>query len=231
MMTVSVGFYKKIKQWIFAEGTDQVLFRPFHTNGNPYKSRVFLVSAHATPLLKVEENSEQVFIDALVNADLLEELYSPQFTTASREVKGSQQFADWMNESYSEKIVCTSINTYQTNDVKELKVLKKADPVNYQRGIDVFTEVIDEFQPDVIVLQGSATVEQFKARYAENLIVYHPEMTKVQDLENAGPFAEMYYKNGRVVKIFATRSMAYFGKDGSTFDTFKWKLQEVLGDS
>lgn len=230
-MTVSLGFFKKIKQWILAEGTDQVLFRPFQTNGNPYKSSVFLVSAHATPLLKVEENSEQVFIDALVNADLLEELYSAQFAKASREVKGSRQFANWMNESYGENIVCTSINTYQINDAKELKVLKKEDLVNYQRGIDIFTEVVDEFQPDVIILQGAAAVEQFKALYAEHLFVYHPEVTKVQDLENTGSFAEMYYKDGKVVKIFATRSMAYFGKDGSAFGAFKGKLQEVLGDS
>lgn len=230
-MTVSLGFYKKIKQWIIAEGTDQVLFRPFQTNGNPYKSRVFLVSAYATPVLKVEENSEQVFIDALVNADLLEELYSPQFAKASREVKGSRQFAAWMNEAHGENIVSTSINTYQINDAKELKAVKKEDPVNYQRGIDIFTEVVNEFQPDVIILQGSAAVEQFKALYTEHLVVFHPEMTKVQELENAGPFAEIYYKNGRVVKIFATRSMSYFGKDGSAFGAFKEKLQEVLGDS
>ena len=227
-MTVSTGFYKKIYSWVTREGTEQVLFRPFQSNGNPYKSRVFLVGATMSPLLKVEENSVKLFADALVNEDLLEDLYHAELLAASREYKGSVQFAKWLHEQYGEQVVFTSVNAYQTNDVKELKHLKKEDPTQYDRGIEIFKEVLTEFQPEIIILQGATAVEQFKSLYEEHLVAYNPAVTKIQDLENEGAFAEMFYTNGEMVKIFATRSMSYFGKNGETFENFKGELGQIL---
>lgn len=87
---------------------------------------------------------------------------------------------------------------------------------------------MDEFQPEIIVLQGTAAYEQFKARYAGRLAIFNEDVTKVQLLEQAGPFAEMVYEDGKKVSIFVTRSMSYFGKDGSKFEQFKENLAKIL---
>lgn len=227
-MTVSVGFYKKIIKWVLDEGTDNVVFRPFLTNGNPYKSRVLLVGQSANPVLKVEQGSESVFVEALVNEDLLDDLYRAELLAASREYKGSVQFLKWYEKMYGENVILTSLNTYQTDSVKELKALQRQDEVNYNKGVKIFKEVIEEFEPEIIILQGAATVEQFKVLYSVNLILLNSTVTKIQELEELGPFAEMFYENGKVVKVFATRSMAYFGKSGESFGMFKEKLEETL---
>ncbi|MEK4228055.1 RNA 2'-phosphotransferase [Solibacillus sp. FSL H8-0538] len=228
-MTVSLGFYKIIYNWVTEEGTERALFKPFQINGNPYKSRVFLVGMNPNPVLIVEENSTGIFADALVDMELLHDLYRPQLAQAPREFKGSMQFAAWMKEQFGEDIVLTSVNAYQTNVAKELKVIKNTDPTNYERGMDIFKEVVDEFQPEIIILQGTAALEQFKSLYYETLIVDDSSIPlKVQELENVGVFAEMYYSNGNNVKILAVRSMAYFGKDGTSFEKFKKNLSELL---
>ena len=87
-MPISVGFYKKLYQWLMDTNEQHVKFRPFLTKENPYKSRVFLVSQHAVPYFHVEDASEKVFAEALVNRALFEELYSSELQAAPREFQG-----------------------------------------------------------------------------------------------------------------------------------------------
>lgn len=210
------------------EAKNEVLYRPFIMDGNPYKSRVFLVGSNAIPFFKVEQGDEKSFADALLNQDLLEDLYDRDIHDAPREFKGSLHFAKWLQKEFNETAVYTSLNTYQVESADELKVVKKENRQAFARGQGIFDEVLNEFQPEIIVLQGTAALNQFKEMYAERLVIYNPTITKVQQLEVEGPFAEMLDQNGKKVFIFATRSMSYFGKDGSKFEDFKNKIREFL---
>lgn len=226
-MPISVGFYKKIYQWLIDETKTGVAFRPFITNGNPYKSRIFLVSSNATPLFNVEVNSVEIFAEALVNRALLKDIYHHELVATSREFKGALQFEQWL-EQYNEPVILTALNAYQLENTADAKRAKKEDAANFERGQEIFKEVLEEFQPEIIVLQGTTTLNQFKSMYAENLVIYNPTLTKVQLLETEGPFAELHYVTGKKALIFATRSMSYFGKDGSSFEQFKEKLVKNL---
>lgn len=227
-MPISKGFYKKVYPWLKGEDSKDVLYRPFLTKGNPYKSRIFLVSSHAVPLFKVEDRSEQTFAESLVNRELFQDLYLSEIKGAPREFKGSLQFENWLEKQHHEPLIYTSLNTYQLESADEAKVAKKEDTANFERGNLIFKEVMDEFQPEIIILQGTATYEQFKTRYADRLAIFNEDVTKVQLLEQTGPFAEMVYEDGKKVSIFVTRSMSYFGTDGSRFEQFKENLAKTL---
>lgn len=227
-MPISKGFYKKLYPWLIAKNNKDVLYRPFLTKGNPYKSRIFLVSSHAVPLFKVEDRSEQIFAESLVNRELFHDLYLSEIKGAPREFKGSLQFENWLENQHHEQLIYTSLNTYQLESTDVAKVAKKEDTANFERGNLIFKEVVEEFQPEVIILQGTAAYEQFKARYADRLAIFNEDVTKVQLLEQTGPFAEMIYEDGKKVSIFVTRSMSYFGVDGSKFEQFKENLAKIL---
>lgn len=227
-MPISKGFYKKVYPWLIGEDSKDVLYRPFLTKGNPYKSRIFLVSSHAVPLFKVEDRSGQIFAESLVNRELFHDLYLREIKGAPREFKGSLQFENWLEKQHQERLIYASLNTYQLKSADEAKVAKKEDTANYERGNTIFNEVLEEFQPEIIILQGTAAYEQFKARYADRLAIFNEDVTKVQLLEQTGPFAEMVYEDGKKVWIFVTRSMSYFGADGLKFEQFKENLAKLL---
>ena len=226
-MPISVGFYKKVYQWLMDTNEESVKFRPFLTKENPYKSRIFLVSSNATPYFHVEDNSEKIFAEALVNRSLLEELYFSELQAAPREFQGSLQFESWL-EAQGQSLLYTSLNAYQLDSQDEAKLVKQTDAENYARGEQIFHEVLDEFQPEILILQGANAFNQFKKQFAENLVMYHPSITKVQQLEEAGPFAEMHFANGKKMLVFVVRSMSYFGQDGAKFEKFKEYLLKVL---
>lgn len=227
-MPISAGLYKKVTPWVKGENGNSVAFRPFLTKGNPYKSRIFLVSSNAVPYFKVEDENEPIFAEALVNRELFRELYFNEIMAAPREFKGSLQFEKWLEKQHSESVIHTSLNTYQLETTDQAKVAKKEDAENFERGQAIFKEVLEEFQPKIIILQGATTLNQFKAIYGEKLVSYHPDVTKVQQLEEIGPFGEMYYENGEKVTIFVTRSMSFFGVDGLKFERFKENLVKML---
>ena len=227
-MPISAGLYKKVTPWLKGENGNSVAFRPFLTKGNPYKSRIFLVSSNAVPYFKVEDENEQNFAEALVNRELFRELYFNEIMAAPREFKGSLQFEKWLETQHHESVIHTSLNTYQLETADQAKVAKKEDAVNFEQGQAIFKEVLEEFQPKIIILQGAATLNQFKAMYGERLVSYHPDVTKVQQLEEVGPFGEMHYENGETVFVFVTRSMSFFGVDGLKFERFKGNLAKML---
>lgn len=225
-MTISKGFYKKVEKWLAVETTDKGLFRPFQANGNPYRANLFLVNVAPSPVLESEREYFPLLADALVNATMFDELYGKN--CVSREHKGSMQFAHWLQEALNEVTVITSLNAYQINDIKELKHIKKQNPIQYKRGQAIFDEVLTEFQPKIMILQGKATVDEFKTRFGERLILINTTATKIQDLEAAGLFALLQNEDGTLTEIYATRSMAYFGKDGASFTEFKKLLKKSL---
>lgn len=226
-MPISQGFYKKLYQWLMNETNTTVAFRPFLTNGNPYKSRIFLVGANATPSFQVGENEERIFAESLVHRELFMQLFHEQYMKAPREFKGSIYFNQWL-EQRGESVIYTSLNTYQLESVNDAKIAKKVDTENFARGQQIFNEVLQEFQPEIIVLQGATTFNQFKTMYAEDLVIYNPDITKVQLLEMEGPFAEYHYVTGKKALVFVTRSMSYFGRDGKIFEQFKENLIGIL---
>lgn len=227
-MVVSSGFYRKIEKWLVDEQTGEKLYKPFQINGNPYKANVFLVNVVANPVLAMEQSYIKLFADGLVDEEILCELYAEELANASREYKGSVQFAQWLYKISGQQAVLTSLNAYEVDDVKDLKQVKKQYPAQYARGQEIFDEVLHEFAPKIIILQGKTAVEQFQERFADNLLVKNTKHTKIQDFEEAGLFAALHLEDGRVIEVFATRSMAYFGKDGASFEKFKKNLKKAL---
>lgn len=227
-MVVSTGFYRKVEKWLVDEQTGEKLYKPFQVSGNPYKANVFLVNTMASPVLATEKSYIKLFADGLVDEEILHELYAGELANASREYKGSVQFAKWLYKVSGEQAVLTSLNAYEVDDVKDAKLIKKQHPAQYERGQEIFDEVFEEFAPKIVILQGKAAVEQFQERFAEGLILKNTKHTKIQDLEEAGLFATLHLEDGRMVEVFATRSMAYFGKDGASFEKFKKNLKKAL---
>lgn len=226
-MPISVGFYKKMHQWLIAEQENTVKFRPFLTKGNPYKSRIFLVSANTVPQLYVEDDNEKFFAEALMNRTLLKREYLDELNRAPREFQGSLQFEEWL-EKRGESLLYTALNAYQLASLDDAKWAKQEDAEDYARGEEIFQEVLEEFQPEILILQGTTAFTQFKKQFAESLIIYNPAITKVQSLEEAGPFAEMHFASGKKMLVFVTRSMGYFGHDGAKFEKFKENLIKAL---
>ncbi|WP_274308848.1 RNA 2'-phosphotransferase [Solibacillus daqui] len=226
-MPISVGFYKKIYQWLMDAQGQTVKFRPFLTKGNPYKSRIFLVSANAVPQFHVEDDGEKIFAEALINRAYLEGEYLDELKLAPREFQGSLQFEAWL-EKLGESLIYTALNAYQLDTLDDAKWAKQEDIENYTRGEEIFHEVLEEFQPEILILQGTTAFNQFKKQFAENLVIYNPAITKVQLLEEAGPFAEMHFASGKKMLVFVTRSMSYFGQDSEKFKKFKENLIKIL---
>lgn len=226
-MTVSAGFYKKIREWVVGT-TGEMDFRPFQVNGNPYKSRIFIVGANATPKVDSATTSENIFIESLVYGDLFEELYGYQFVKQSREYSGTLNFAKWLSEELNENAVISYTNALQTNSAQELKQLKKQMPEDYVKGQQIFKEIVHEFQPDFIILHGTQAVQQFRLLFEQELLDYHPSIDKVQNLEEIGVFAEIQLTRERKIQVLACRSLGYYGKDGKVFADFKERVREIV---
>lgn len=226
-MTVSAGFYKKIREWVI-NSNGEIAFRPFQVNGNPYKSRVFIVGANATPKVDSATTSENIYIESLVYEELFEELYGYQFVKQSREYSGTMNFVKWMSQELNENPVVTFTNALQTNDIQELKQMKKQHPEVYCKGQQIFKEVLHEFRPDIIILHGTQALQQFRLLFQQELVDHHSTIDKVQQLEEIGVFAEMQIDGDHKIQICACRSMGYYGKDGASFVNFKEHMREIV---
>lgn len=226
-MAVSTGFYKKIKAWV-TEGDARLAFRPFQVDGNPYKSAIFVVGAFAAPKIDSNTTDEGVYIDALVNGLLFDEMYGYEMKQKSREYLGTTYFMEWLAQQVNEQAVATYVNTLQVQNAQELKQAQKESPALYKRGQAIFQEVLEEFQPQWMILHGTEAVQQFRASFAEQLTDHYSQISKVQELEELGIFAELSYKNGNTVKVLACRSMSYYGKEGKAFQAFKEQLQKTI---
>ncbi|MDN4494657.1 RNA 2'-phosphotransferase [Ureibacillus aquaedulcis] len=228
-MAISTGFLKKIQRWVIDNESGEVLFLPFQAQGNPYKSRVLLVGAFPEPLLQVNAADFPILAETLVDKDLFTDLFRDEIEEASREYKGAINFASYVAEALNEQVVLSSINCLNLEST-ELKQLKKDKDPLYLDGFTIFKEVVDEFEPEVLIVQGSSAfklfIEQFKARLVD--LEVDDLALSVQALEQKGVIAKLELDSGKIVNILVCRSMGAYGKEGKTFGEFKANLKQLL---
>lgn len=224
-MIISPGFYKKIYEWVYEESSEEIIFRPFQVNGNPYKSKVFIVGASPEPLEGWLTEDIELYAEALVDANYMEEV-NEFYEDCSREFKGTLNFVKWMKANYDEDVVITNLNSYCAIEERELKELKKKQDPLFKKGEQLFNEVLNEFKPEIIVIHGSKPWKEFLERYQNRIVprVNTILTDSVQLLEQQGVIAEMQLHSGKLVKILVCRSMSHFGKEGTSFT----KLKETI---
>nr|WP_106782259.1 hypothetical protein [Lysinibacillus timonensis] len=225
-MTVSIGFYKRIHDWVLDEYTNKICFRPFQVNGNPYKSRVFVVGAQPEPLAKHESEDVKVYANSLVDENIFRLLNEEEMNQSSREYKGILNFVQYMKATNNEDVVVTSVNCYVEPDIRKLKSMKKLNDPLIVKGARIFKEVVNEFSPQIIILQGSKALKEFHELYEDKLIIKGDLTVPVSELENQGVIAELNLGSGKKCNVLACRSMSYFGKNGESFQEFK----KIIGD-
>jgi hypothetical protein len=224
-MSVSKGFHKKINEWILSE-EGRVAFRPFLVNGNPYKTRIFVVGSFPHPFMEIDENEHEEYIESLLDAELWDGFYGEQMQ--SRENKGTAAFIRWLKEACGETAVQVNVTALMADSAKQLKEYSKESPEDYEKGYRIFQETVEEFQPELLILHGSDALKQFRKRFGKALLDQYPQMEKVQDLEEVGFFAEWKLSDERKVKIIACRNLSYYGKMGEAFRVFKEQVKKAL---
>ncbi|SOC23318.1 hypothetical protein SAMN05880501_11548 [Ureibacillus xyleni] len=226
-MTVSTGFNKKIQKWVLNEH-GEVAFQPFKVDGNPYKSKIFLVSSTPEPCLSVDPHDLRLHIDSLADSAIFQELYFDELKSSSREYKGCLNFVAWAKEQLGENVVLSYINCLYTESPQQLKLLKKQNDPIYHRGLEVSKLVLNEFSPKILIVQGTTAWKYFLERFESQLIDFNSKDLTVQQLESIGTVAKLQLENGDVVNILVCRSMGYFGKGGTSFTEFKNALEQLL---
>ncbi|RHW32751.1 hypothetical protein D1B33_16420 [Lysinibacillus yapensis] len=228
-MTVSMGFFRKIEQWLIDEQSGEILFLPFQADGNAYKSKVLLVGSQPEPLIQIGNADIQFLADALVDRHLFQDVFQEEISEASREYRGALNFASWMKENLKQQVVFSSLNCLNVED-ELLKQLKKSKDPLYLRGFEIFKEVIDELEPELLIIQGAPTFKQFIERFKEHLADYAEEdlLQSVQVLEQKGSIGQLKLNNGKKAQILVCRSMGAFGKTGKSFGEFKSILEGIF---
>lgn len=224
-MSVSIGFHRKINNWIVSQ-EQEVIFRPFLVDGNPYKSRVFVVGGFPQPKLEIHRVEQAQYVESLVDVAMFDDLYGENMQ--SRENKGIATFTQWLKEASGEVVVNTNVTALMADSAKQLKEFKKTAPQDYERGFQIFREVLEEFQPEILILHGADALKQFRHQFNECLVDYYAHIEKVQELEAAGTFAEIHFHEERKVKILACRHLSTYGKSGETFADFKQHVLDQL---
>ncbi|WP_413364415.1 hypothetical protein [Lysinibacillus sp. 3P01SB] len=224
-MGVSNGFNRKINEWILSK-EGRVAFRPFLVNGNPYKSRIFVSGSFPHPVIEVDEEEREEYIESLVDTELWDTFYGEQMGT--RENKGTTAFIQWLKEACGETAVHVNLTALMADSAKKLKEYSKESPEDYEKGFRIFQEAVEEFQPEFLILYGSDAVKQFRKRFGAAILDRYPQLEKVQDLEEYGVFADWSLSNGRKVQVIACRNLSYYGKMGEAFGTFKERVKEAL---
>lgn len=223
-MSVSNGFKRKITKWMLSE-EGRVAFRPFLVDGNPYKARIFVVGSFAHPLIQVNEDEQEEFIESLLDAELWDAFYGEQMQ--SRENRGTAAFIQWLKETCGETAVHVNVTALMADSSKERKEYSKSSPLNDEKGFRIFRETVEEFQPDFLILHGSDAVKQFRKQFG-NALPDFPETEKVQELEEAGILAQWALDDGKKIKVMACRNLSYYGKRGEVFALFKERIKEII---
>ncbi len=227
-MTVSIGLYNKIKNWLIDEYSGEICYRPFQVDGNPYKSKIFIINSYPEPLAINGANDTQAYANSLVDQKLFNQMNEDELQNSSREYKGTLNFTNWMKETYKRDVVLTSVNCYVAKEETVYKQLKKLNSPLIVKGARIFKEVIEEFAPSVIILQGSKTIKEFQEQFKERLKIKKDFTLPIQELEGSGVIAKLRLKNGDDCLILACRSMSHFGKNGQKFIEFKDQLAKTI---
>ncbi|KGR79270.1 hypothetical protein [Ureibacillus manganicus] len=229
-MAVSAGFYKKIEQWVLNPQLDEISFQPFQTNGNPYRSNVFLIGETPEPYLQIDADDLDLYAQSLVDREVFQELFYEELKSASREYRGCIHFMDWMKENYNEVVVFSYLNCLHVEDPNYYKELKMRQDPLYAKGMEILPELLDEFAPKMVIVQGAANWKQFIERFEEQLIDVTDIKQSVQQLESKGVLAKLPLTSGESVSVLACRSMGNFGKTGSTFGELKQIINQLLNN-
>ena len=223
-MDVSRGFAAKIENWV---GSD-FLYKPFECNSNPYKARFLIVNSNATPYMPIDEEILPFFVNALVDEELLQEIFYDVMDPLPKEYKGAKKLANWLLENANEQAVITYINAFMTEDTAQLKAVQKNQHEQFLRGQQIFKEVLEEFSKiEVVLLHGVYAVEQFKKQFEAQLTLTNPTVTSIKQLEEAGHYATLTINN-REVDVYACRSLSSFTKNSVAFEMLRHHLQSAL---
>lgn len=227
-MAISLGFYKYIYNWVTDKTSGKPIFRPFETNGNPYKAKVFIVGSHPSPKINIFENEIKEYADVLVNRDEFELAFEDELSLASNETKGARRFVKWLEVKHQTQAILSFVNTLGADDLTSLKKERKDSPTQFKRGQEIFKEVITELRPEYILLHGAYALEQFRKQFDGVFIEFGPQNRSLQDLEGEGVFGKIKHADGTETMILACRSLSYFKEDGSTLDPFIQKFLRVI---
>lgn len=225
-MVVSPGFERKIRNWLFNKTQRQLQLRPFLTEGNPYRSKCFVVGLFPQKRLPLNEAMLGRHIASLMHRELFTYLYGDAIE--SREKKGMDRFFTWYYEQFGYYPIWSFLNPIEFDDEVHYKVFRKLEPELFQEGHAVFLEVLEEFQPEHVILYGNKVLKEFRSQFSEALIDLRSNIVKCTELSELGAFAEMYYDNGKVVKIYAVPSMSLFTPEHKQFQQVLLELKDNL---
>lgn len=100
------------------------------------------------------------------------------------------------------------MNSLQVNGLPALRLARKMQPKDYEKGERTFNEVLLEFLPQCLIIHGNESLKMFRQQYSDIMIDYHQTITKAKDLEEVGPFGELMLTSGHRVLIYACRHMS-----------------------
>lgn len=225
-MVVSPGFERKIRDWLFHRAQSGLQFRPFLTEGNPYKSNCFIVGLFPHKQLQLNEELLGRHIEALLHRELFSYLYGDAIE--SREKKGVDRFFSWYYEQFGHYPVWSFLNAIEFESEAQYKSFRKLEPEVFQQGNAVFLQVLEEFQPEHLIIYGNKALKEFRSQFSEALIDSRSTIEKCSELSELGAFAEMYYDNGKTVKIYAVPSMSLFSPQQKHFESVLQNLKQSI---
>ena len=211
-MAISVGFFKHVLNWLTDLEAKELVYRPFETKGNPYKADVFIVGAHPTPIPNLQLSQLKDYANGLVNrADLFS--FCPDYLKlASREMKGAMKLMDEL-EAQGISAGLSYTNALMTQNLTTLKQIKKENEHVYNRGKEIFREVIQEIEPPMVILHGAHTLNEFREAFENYFVEYGHKERKLDELDGSGAFGKIIHDNGKETIVFATKSLATFKAD------------------
>lgn len=204
--------------------------RPYLCDGNPYQADIFFVGTNpATPIYPTELSKED-YIKLFSNYRNFMEYYKKSRikegkTELSRTRMGISTFKDWVKKELDIRMIETDIFTYPTKNIKELS---KVDSEILKRSLELFNQVLDEFNPSTIILHGSLTIKIFNKLMKEKNIKYNIASDKMAEIEKANPYSEIEL-NRKKIKVLGSKHFMYYGKTGNCFSSLKNNLQNIYG--
>ena len=210
-------------------GDEYPYLRPYLCNGNPYEAKICFIGTNpATPIYPFQAKLSE-YTELFRNYEAFMDFYkqsrkSEGKTEISRTRMGITAFSEWLNKEFGTNMIETDIFTYPTKSIRELK---NVDKEILLKSIRLFENVLKEFNPPILILHGSLTVNTFRKLMENKDIKYNCDENKIEKMEQANPFAE-FELNGRKIKVLVSKHFMYYGRTGNSFKSLKHNLSEML---
>jgi len=214
------------------------LFRPFLCRGDLNKVKAFIVGYNpATPIVHNE-------IDIGVYAYMM--LHYEQFENFIREYRkgcltktgrkkrelsptrqGITWCQEWLRPLISGTVLEMNVNAYPTPKSNLLKV-EKEEVV--EKGHKIFGFLLKRFRPEIVVMHGNETFEQF-IRYSKewNIEVRPCIPSAIEEIQRVGSIAIVYYEDGTEGKVFLCRHFCRINMYKSQFNDFRETVEKENG--